>query len=78
MISESEEQDRTHEPITQNMSADGIIVYPAFDAFYYSFYLQGLFDVFGESKVVFSYHDFPVLPANILSFIVKVGDGSRG
>ena len=46
-------------------------IYPAFDAFYYSFYIQGILDVFGESSVRFSYDGFPPLPANILAFIVK-------
>lgn len=48
-----------------------IIIYPAFDAFYYSFYLHGIFDVFGRSNVDFSCRGFPSLSSDRLAFVVK-------
>src|SRR5919107_1117955 len=52
-----------------------IIIYPAFDAFYYSFYLQGILDVFGTSSVHFSCRGFPRFSSDRLAFIVI--NGSR-
>jgi len=46
-------------------------IYPAFDALYYSFYIQGVFDSFGRSNVEFSYDGFPRLPLACLAFIVE-------
>jgi hypothetical protein len=45
-------------------------IYPAFDALYYSFYIQGIVNIFGESNVEFSYDGFPRLPFDCLAFIV--------
>ena len=48
-----------------------IVIYPGFDAFYYSFYIQGLIDIFGESNIRFSSRGFPKMPAEYLSFVTK-------
>src|SRR5215471_19220929 len=48
-----------------------IVIYPCFDAYYYSFYIKGLIERFGESNLHFSAREFPKLPANCLSFIAS-------
>jgi hypothetical protein len=48
-----------------------IVICPTFDAFYYSFYLQALTEVFGRSSIRFSSRPFPRLPAGLLAFIVR-------
>ena len=48
-----------------------IVIYPSFNASYYSFYIQGLIDTFGESNIQFSSREFPQLPSEWLSFIYK-------
>lgn len=54
-----------------------VIVYPAFDALYYSFYLQGLFETFGASAVRFSYRGFPEFSSEYLAFVVRDGGELR-
>jgi hypothetical protein len=46
-------------------------IYPPFDALYYSFYVKGVQEYFGESKVEFSYDNFPPLPSDYLGFIIR-------
>jgi hypothetical protein len=48
-----------------------IIIYPAFDAFYHSFYIQGIKDLFGRSSIHFSSRPFPPLPSGCLAFIFR-------
>jgi hypothetical protein len=52
-------------------------IYPAFDALYYSFYLHGIMEVFGESNVEFSYRGFPSIPSDCLAFSVMDGGERR-
>ena len=47
-----------------------IVVYPTFDAFYYSFYLEGIREVFGECNVHFSCEPFPALDSSCFAFIL--------
>ena len=47
-----------------------VTICPAFDALYYSFYIQGIVDSFGKANVEFSYKGFPRLPLDCLAFIV--------
>lgn len=54
-----------------------VTVFPAFDALYYSFYIQGILDTFGEVNVEFSYKDFPELPLDCLAFTVRETKESR-
>jgi len=54
-----------------------VTVFPGFDALYYSFYIQGISDAFGENNVDFSYRDFPELPLDCLAFIVRGTKQSR-
>jgi len=46
-----------------------IVIHPRFNASYYSFYIQGLIEVFGESNIRFSRNGFPDLPSEWLSLI---------
>jgi glycosyltransferase involved in cell wall biosynthesis len=48
-----------------------IEICPTFDAFYYSFYIQGIMEVFGQQNVHFSSRPFPPLPSAHLAFISK-------
>ena len=48
-----------------------IVVHPGFDAFYYSFYYEGLRTVFGEKNIQFSYKPFPSLPPDCMAFIIE-------
>jgi hypothetical protein len=48
-----------------------IVIYPTFDAFYYSFYIQGIMEVFGRSSVHFSSRPFPPFPSEYLAFIFR-------
>src|SRR5215470_2568926 len=49
-----------------------IVIYPGFDMFYYSFYIKGLIETFGETNISFSSREFPKLPPNeCLSFISR-------
>jgi len=57
--------------MTVSMVKHKVIIYPTFDAFYYSFYIQGLFEVFGKSEIEFSSREFPPFHSNVLAFIVK-------
>ena len=50
-----------------------VIIYPAFDAFYYSFYLQGIIDAFETSSVHFSVRRFPNFSSDRLAFVVMNG-----
>jgi glycosyltransferase involved in cell wall biosynthesis len=43
----------------------------SFDALYYSFYIQGIIDVFGESNMKYSYRNFPPFPSECLAFVVS-------
>ncbi len=53
-----------------------IRIYPRFDAFYYSFYLLGLFRHFGKyHKSSFTLQDFPPFPSNI--FAISTSDNKR-
>jgi len=54
-----------------------IVIYPAFDAFYYSFYLEGIREVFGACNVHFSYEPFPALGSNCFAFILTGTHKSR-
>lgn len=46
-----------------------IVICPTFDAVYYSFYVQGIFDIFGKSVIQFSSRPFPDIPSTQLAFI---------
>ena len=48
-----------------------ILVYPDFDALYYSFYMYGIWDLFGEPNIQFSQQSFPAISPQCLAFIVK-------
>ncbi len=48
-----------------------IVIHPGFNASYYSFYIQGLIETFGESSIRFSGREFPDLPSEWLSWIYK-------
>jgi hypothetical protein len=48
-----------------------IRVYPIFRAEYYSFYLQGLKEVFGAGALYYSCHGFPRLPQHCLALIFE-------
>jgi glycosyltransferase involved in cell wall biosynthesis len=48
-----------------------VVICPSFDAFYYSFYIDGIFNYFGKSNVRFSYRGFPHVSSERLAFIVK-------
>ena len=48
-----------------------VVICPTFDAFYYSFYIQGLLKIFGNSRIQFSYRAFPSFQSNILAFTVR-------
>jgi glycosyltransferase involved in cell wall biosynthesis len=48
-----------------------ITIYPTFDAVFYSFYIQGLIEVFGPSNIHFSSRPFPSLPSVCLAFILR-------
>jgi glycosyltransferase involved in cell wall biosynthesis len=48
-----------------------IRVYPAFNAYYYSFYLQGLHSVFGKKNIVLSCDEFPRFHHHCLAFVVQ-------
>jgi hypothetical protein len=46
-----------------------VVIHPGFNASYYSFYIQGLIETFGESNIRFSAREFPELPTEWLSWI---------
>ena len=48
-----------------------VTIHPTFNAFYYSFYIQGLIEAFGRSSLSFSTKSFPRVPANYLVFVVR-------
>ena len=48
-----------------------VVVYPTFDAFYHSFYIQGIMEVLGHSNIHFSSRPFPPLPTGCLAFIFR-------
>lgn len=48
-----------------------IEICPTFDAFYYSFYIQGIMEVFGQQNIHFSARPFPPLSSAYLAFIFK-------
>jgi hypothetical protein len=52
-------------------------IYPPFDAFYYSFYVQALEDYFGKHNVEFSYHGFPPLSSDYLGLVVEGSERLR-
>lgn len=58
------------------MERTKVYVCPAFNAFYYSFYVQGVLEAFRNAAVRFSSHPFPPFASNKLAFIVKQ-DGSE-
>jgi len=51
-------------------------VYPYFDAYYYSYYIQGLYSVFGR-RLVFSKRGFPELHGSGLAVIIGEGSHSK-
>jgi hypothetical protein len=50
-----------------------VLINPGFDAFYYSFYYEGLRTVFGEKQLTFTYKPFPSLGPECMALII---DGS--
>lgn len=48
-----------------------VVIHPTFDAFYHSFYIQGIREVFGQSSIHFSSRPFPPLPSGCLAFIFR-------
>jgi hypothetical protein len=48
-----------------------IIISPTFNAFYYSFYIQGIMEIFGHQSIHFSSRPFPPLPSAHLAFIFR-------
>jgi hypothetical protein len=46
-------------------------VHPVFDAFYYSFYLEGIYERFESSSIAFTARSFPDLASDCLAFIVS-------
>jgi hypothetical protein len=48
-----------------------ITVHPAFDAYYYGYYIQGLIDLFGASNIQFSSRRFPNITNEFLAFILN-------
>jgi hypothetical protein len=48
-----------------------IAIYPAFDALYYSCYVQGIVECFGRSNVAFSYRGFPRVSSDFLAFTIE-------
>lgn len=50
-----------------------IIISPVFDAFYYSFYLQGVHDAFPDHGISFSVQPFPSFTEKCLAFIISDG-----
>jgi len=49
-----------------------IVIYPGFDAYYYSYYIKGLIETVGEANISFSTREFPKLPpSECLSFISR-------
>lgn len=50
---------------------NSVQIYPAFDALFYSYYVHGIIDFFGEANVDFSYDGFPYVPQKNLAFVVN-------
>ena len=55
---------------------DKVEIYPAFNARYYSLYIQGLISLLGSSRLEYTTRDFPPFGADCLAFRVK-GDVER-
>lgn len=67
----------THDKDPVDPSPSAIILDPTFDAYYHSYYVQGLIDVFGASRVRYSSQPFPRLPSGCLHLIVRSGESER-
>ncbi len=50
-----------------------VLVYALADVFYYSFYLKGLFEIYGKDKIKYTIKEFPNLPERTFAFILKSG-----
>ena len=53
------------------MADEKVVICPTFDAFYYSYYIEGLLKIFGRSRVQFSHRELPSFESNILAFVVR-------
>jgi glycosyltransferase involved in cell wall biosynthesis len=60
-----------------HMAVDAVVVYPGFNAYYYSFYLEGILEAFA-GRVRFSAKGFPAFASNKLAFrVVRAGTEAR-
>ena len=48
-----------------------VIIYSLVDVFYYSFYIEGLYRVFGKKNITFSCKEFPGFPERTFAAIIK-------
>ena len=51
-----------------------VIIYSPVDVFYYSFYIEGFYRLYGKNNVIFSVNDFPAFAPRILAARIT-GDG---
>jgi len=54
-----------------------VLVCPAFNAYYYSLYVQGIFEAFHGARIRFSSRPFPPFASNKLAFIVRADSETR-
>lgn len=54
---------------------DSVYVYPAFNARYYSLYIEGLYRVFGRRRLKFTSQGFPSFGSDCLAIRVRPDDG---
>jgi glycosyltransferase involved in cell wall biosynthesis len=54
-----------------------VIIYAAVDVFYYSFYIEGFYEMFGRKNVKFHCSAFPVFPERTFAAIVKSENGEK-
>lgn len=61
----------------QSMQVEEVLVYPAFNARYYSMYIEGLFRLFGRKRVRFTTEGFPHFGSDCLAIRIRRGDMAK-
>src|SRR5690606_10728710 len=66
---------RNHRGVTLRMARPQVLVHPQFNALYYSYFLQGLRDLYGAASVRTTLDGFPDLGHDCLA--IRLRDGQR-
>lgn len=54
-----------------------VLIYAPVDVFYYSYYIEGFYRLYGKKNIKFSTLEFPAFPERILAIIIKHGTSEK-